>query len=173
MSAMHLSTVAYDVIESSGNAAKNVVQAYRASGQRMAQLVAQRWDTAFAQSRPQLSVETAKNATAAKHLVGSFYTKGLISTTNGATDVIAKLVKLAGASVQSALGNAQRLQTKTGIKTIDTLAQVSLPSLVAISTLASSAEQQTATLARKAAEGSVLRVAKLAAKRSVKNTVRI
>ena len=65
MSAQQLSTVAYDVIVSSGNTAKNVINAYRAGGERVAGVIEQRWDTAFAQSRKQLSAETAKNATAA------------------------------------------------------------------------------------------------------------
>jgi hypothetical protein len=76
MSAQQFSTVAYDVIVASGNTAKNVVNAYRVGGERVAGLVEQRWDRAFKESRAQLSAETAKNATAAK-LVAGYYTKSL------------------------------------------------------------------------------------------------
>jgi hypothetical protein len=168
MSAQQLSTVAYDVIVSSGNTAKNVITAYRAGGERVADLLEQRWDKAFAQSRAQLSAETAKNAKAAKQLVGGYYARGLTVSTDSATDMVAQLVKLAGGGVERALASAEKVQAKTGITTIDTLAQATLPGVVALSTLASSVEQQTAVLARKVAGDSVLHVAKRAAKRVAK-----
>jgi hypothetical protein len=168
MSAQQLSTVAYDVIVASGNTAKNVVNAYRAGGERVAGLVEQRWDRAFKESRAQLSAETAKNATAAKQLVGGYYTKSLTVTTDSATDVIAQLVKLAGGGVERALASAHLVQAKTGITTIDTLAQATLPGVVAISTFASTVEQQSAVLARKVAGDSVLHAAKRAAKRATR-----
>jgi hypothetical protein len=171
MSAQQLSTVAYDVIESTGNTAKNVINAYLAGGQRVGQAVEQRWDSAFAQSRPQLSRETAQNATAAKHLVGGYYARSLNITTTGANDVVAQLVKLAGGGIERALANAQLLQAKTGITTIDTLAQGAMPGVVAISTFASTVEQQTAELARKVAGNDVLVKAKRAVKRSAKKAV--
>jgi hypothetical protein len=149
MSAQQLSTVAYDVIVSSGNTAKNVINAYRAGGERVAGAIEQRWDNAFAQSRKQLSAETAKNAIAAKQLVGGYYTKGLTVTTDSASGIVAQLVKVLGGGVERALAGAELVQAKTGIHTIDTLAQATMPGVVALSTLASQAEQQTAALTRK------------------------
>lgn len=168
MSAQQLSTVTYDVIVSYGNTAKHVVNAYRAGGERVAGLLEQSWDRAFAQSRAQLSAETAKNAQAAKHLVGGYYSKSLSVTSDSATDVIAQLVKLAGGGVERALAGAEKVQAKTGFKTIDTLAQATLPGAVALCTLASTVEKQTAVLARKVAGDSVTYMAKRAAKRGTK-----
>ncbi len=169
MSAQQLSTIAYDVIVSSGNTAKNVINAYRAGGERVAGAIEQRWDTAFAQSRKQLSTETAKNATAAKHLVGGYYTKGLAVTTDSASGIVAQLVKVLGGGVARALAGATLVQAKTGTHTIDTLAQASMPGVAALSTLASQAEQQTAALTRKIKGNSTLAVAKRAAKRVAKH----
>jgi hypothetical protein len=86
--------------------------------------------------------------------------------------VIAQLVKLAGGGVERALASAHLVQAKTGITTIDTLAQATLPGVVAISTFASTVEQQSATLVRKVAGDSVLHTAKRAAKRAVKSAAR-
>jgi hypothetical protein len=151
MSVQQFSTVAYDVIVASGNTAKNVVHAYRAGGERVAGLLEQRWDRAFKESRAQLSAETAKNATAAKQLVGGYYAKGLTVTTDSATEVIAQLVKVLGGGVERTLAGVELVQAKTGLNTIDTLAQATLPGVVALSNLASTVEQQSATLVRKVA----------------------
>jgi hypothetical protein len=162
MSAQQLSTVAYDVIVASGNTAKNVIHAYRAGGERVAGLLEQRWDSAFAQSRTQLSAETAKNATAAKQLVGGYYTKGLSAASDSATDIVAQLVKVLGGGVERALAGAEMVQAKTGINTLDTLAQVTMPGVVALSSLASQVEKKSAMLARNIKGNSVLNVTKRA-----------
>ena len=49
MSAKNLSTVAADLIESYGNTAKNVIDAYRAGGERVVSLLEQRWNQALKQ----------------------------------------------------------------------------------------------------------------------------
>ncbi len=168
MSAQQLSHVANDVIISYGNTVKNVINAYRAGGERVAGLVEQRWDHAFAQSRAQLSAETAKNATAAKAIVGGYYTRGLSVATDSANEVVAQMVKLANTGVERAANGAELLQAKTGIHAIDTVAQATLPGAVALSTLASTIEQKSAVLARKIKGNNVLNVARRAAKRKAR-----
>jgi hypothetical protein len=170
MSAQQLSTLAYDVIVASGNTAKNVINAYRAGGERVGGLVEQRWDSAFAQSRPQLTAETAKNATAAKQIVGGYYTKGLTVASDSATDVVAQLVKVLGGGVERALAGVEMVQAKTGITTIDALAQASMPGVVALSTLAAQVEKKSAVLARKIKGDNVLNVAKRASALRKKRT---
>ena len=51
MTAKNLSTVACDLIESYGNTAKNVIDAYRAGGEHAVSLLEQRWSRAMKQSR--------------------------------------------------------------------------------------------------------------------------
>jgi hypothetical protein len=170
MSTQQLSTVTYDLIESYGNTAKNVIHAYRVGGERVAGLLEQRWNVAFEQSLPQLSA--AANAAAAKQLVGGYYAKGLNVTTDSATDMVAQLVKLAGSGVERAASNANLFETKTGVTALNTLAQATLPGVVALSTLAAQMEQKSAVLARKIKGDSVLNVAKRASALRKKRTAK-
>jgi hypothetical protein len=149
MRTQKLSTVATDVIASTGNTAKNVIQAYRVGGERVVGLLEQRWDSAFKASRAKLSAETAKNAAAAQQMVSNYTTKGLVITTNGAQGVVNQLVKLADAGVERVAANASLFEEKTGVTALNTLAQATLPSVVVLSTFAAQMEQKSAVLARK------------------------
>jgi hypothetical protein len=162
MNAKKLSTVATDVIESTGNTAKNVIAAYREGGERVVGLLEQRWNRALQESRAQLTAETAKNATAAQQAFSGYYTKGLVVTTNGAQGVVEQMVKLAGAGVERVAANANLFEEKTGVTALNTLAQASLPGAVVLYTLATQLEQKSAVLVRKAKGDSVLHVAKRA-----------
>ena len=57
MSTKALSSVTTDLITSYGNTAKNVINAYRAGGERVADFFEQRWERALEQSRSQLVPE--------------------------------------------------------------------------------------------------------------------
>ena len=151
MSAKKLSTVATDVIESYGNTAKNVIHAYRNGGERVVDLLQKNWDRALRESRSQLAAGVASNATAAQQAVCGYYIKGLTLTTNGAEQAVSQIVKLAGTGVERVAANASRFEEKTGVKALNTLAQVTLPSAVALSTLATKIEKKSAALASKIA----------------------
>lgn len=156
MSAKNLSTVASDLIESYGNTAKNVIDAYRAGGERVVSLIEQRWNQALKQSRSELTAETAKNASAAQLAFSVYYTKGLNLTTNGAQQVVSQLVKLAEAGVERVAANASAFEEKTGVTTLDTLAKAAAPSALVLSKLAAQLEQKTAELASKIAGDDVV-----------------
>ncbi len=151
MSAKNLSTVAADLIESYGNTAKNVIDAYRAGGERVVSLLEQRWNRALKESRSELTAETAKNASAAQLAFSVCYTKGLILTTNGAQQVVSQWVKVAEAGVERAAANASLFEEKTGVSTLSTLAKATTPAALALSKLAAQIEQKTAELASKIA----------------------
>jgi hypothetical protein len=151
MSAKNLSTVAADLIGSYGNTAKNVIDAYRAGGERVVTLLEQRWNQALKQSRTELTAETAKNATAAQLAFSAYYTKGLTLTTNGAQQVVTQLVKLAETGVERAAANAALFEEKTGVNTLSTIAQATAPGALALSKLAAQIEQKSADLASKIA----------------------
>ncbi|MDP1742593.1 hypothetical protein [Polaromonas sp.] len=151
MSAKNLSTVAADLIESYGNTAKNVIDAYRAGGERVVSLLEQRWNKALRQSRTELTDETAKNARAAQAAFSAYYTKGLTLTTNGAQQVVTQLVKLAETGVERAAANAAMFEEKTGVNTLSTIAHVTAPGALALSKLAAQIEQKSAELANKIA----------------------
>ena len=151
MSAKNLSTVAADLIESYGNTAKNVIDAYRAGGERVVSLLEQRWNQALKQSRTELTAETAKNATAAQLAFSAYYAKGLNLTTNGAHQVVTQLVKLAETGVERAAANAALFEEKTGVNTLSNIAQATTPGALALSKLAGQIEQKSAELASKMA----------------------
>lgn len=155
MSAKKFSTVATDVIESYGNTAKNVIHAYRAGGERVAGLLEKGWDRALKESRSQLAEGVARNANAAQQVLNGYYTKGLTLTSDGAEQVVDQMVKLAGTGVQRVAANAHRFEEKTGVTALNTLAQATLPGVVALSTLATMIEVTSATLASKIAGAKV------------------
>jgi hypothetical protein len=158
MSAKNLSTVATDLIESYGNTAKNVIDAYRAGGERVVTLLEQRWNSALKESRSELTAETAKNARAAQAAFSAYYTKGLTFTTNGAQQVVTQLVKLAETGVERAAANAALFEEKTGASALTTLAAATAPGALALSKLAAQIEQKTAELASKIAGDDVTTV---------------
>ena len=151
MSAKKLSTVTTDVIQSYGNTAKNVIHAYRAGGERVANLLEKGWDRALKESRSQLAEGVARNASSAQQVLNGYYTKGLTLTSDGAEQVVDQMVKLAGSGVQRVAANAHRFEEKTGVTALNTLAQATLPTAVALSTLATKIEVSSANLASKVA----------------------
>ena len=151
MTAKNLSTVATDLIESYGNTAKNVIDAYRAGGERAVSLLEQRWNRAMKQSRSELTAETAKNAAAAQIAFSAYYSKGLDLTTKGATQVLGHLVKALEQGVERVAANASAFEEKTGVTTFNTLAAATAPGALALSKLASQIEQKSAALASKIA----------------------
>ena len=154
MRAKNLAIVTTDLIESYGNTAKNVINAYQLGGERVAVALEQRWDSALQASRAQLSAEVAKNASAAQKAFGGYYTKGLQLTSGSAHGVVDQLVKLAETGVQSVAANASLFEEKTGLakyKALDTLAQATVPAVLVVADLAAKIEAQSALLAAKAA----------------------
>jgi secreted Zn-dependent insulinase-like peptidase len=151
MTAKNLSTVAVDLIESYGNTARNVIDAYRAGGERAVSLLEQRWNSALKQSRSELTAETVKNAAAAQMAFSAYYTKGLNLTTNGAAQVVSQLVKVLEEGVERVAANASAFEEKTGVTTLNTLAAATAPGALALSKLAAQIEQKTADLASKIA----------------------
>ena len=156
MSAKNLSTVATDLIEAYGNTAKNVIDAYRAGGERAVTLLEQRWNRALKESRPQLTAEVAKNASAAQLAFSVMYCKGLNQSTQGAQQLVSQIIKLAETGVERVAANAALFEEKTGVTALTTLAKATAPAAVVLSKVASQIEQQTAELACKIAGDEVV-----------------
>lgn len=149
MSAKNLSTVATELIVTSGKTAHNVIKAYHAGGERIVTALEQRWNKALRQSRPELSAETAKNASAARSAFTAYYSKGLDLTSNGAQQVVTQLVKVAEAGVERAAANAALFEVKTGVTTLNTIAKATAPAALALSNFADQIEHKSALLARR------------------------
>ena len=150
MSTKALSNVTTDLINSYGNTAKNVINAYRAGGQRVANFVEQRWERALEQSRSQLVPEVRNNAKHAQKILGSYYVKGLAFTTNGADTVVDQLVSFAGQGVQQVAANANRFEEKTGVA-LDRFTVAVAPVAAVVTKLASHIELKSGELADKIA----------------------
>lgn len=160
MRAKKLATVTCHVIDAYGNTAKNVIQAYRAGGERVVRLLDRRWNQAMKQSRPQLAARVVKNAGVVQQVIHNYTLRGLSATSGGAQSVVNQMVKLADAGVHGLSVNADRFEDKTGAHMLSTLAQAALPSAVALSALANQIERKSAHLARRIAGDKVVAVAK-------------
>lgn len=159
MSSKNLSTVTNDLIVSYGNTAKNVINAYRAGGERVADFFEQRWERALEQSRSQLVPEVRNNAKHAQRVLGSYYVKGLAFTTNGADTVVDQLVSFAGQGVQQVAANANRFEEKTGVA-LDRFTVAVAPVATVVTKLATQIEQKSGELAGKIAGTPVTATAK-------------
>ncbi len=147
MNAKSLSTVTTDVIESYGNAAKNVIHAYRLGHQRVARFVDQRWESAVQQTAARLRVEARNNALTAQKAVSGMYVKGIDLTSAGADKVVDKFVEMAGKGVQQVATNAKAFEKRTGVTTLNVIAKAAVPAVAVVSDLAGKIEQGSSRLA--------------------------
>jgi hypothetical protein len=98
--------VATNALGQFGNAAHQVIALYREGGERIAAAANERWDTAFAQAKPQLDAETRKNAKHFKEVVGGYWTRAIALSTDGATIAIDTVVGAAITGVERMAGYA-------------------------------------------------------------------
>ncbi len=152
MTAKNLSTVASDLIASSANTARNMIDAYAAGGERLVTSLEQRWSRALKASRSELTAEVAKNASAAQVAFSVIYSKGLTLTTEGAQQVVSQVARVMEAGVDRAAANANLFEAKTGVTPFSSLATATAPAALALSKLAAQVEQKTAELADKVAK---------------------
>ena len=150
MTAKKLSTLSQDFIDAYGNTARNVIQAYRASGERVAGFVEQRWEQAMEQTRGQLVAEVHDNARHAQKVIGGYYARGLAFTTEGADAVVNQLVTLAGQGLQQVAANASRFEEKTGVA-LERFTAAVAPVTTIATKLATQIEQKSGELVSKIA----------------------
>ncbi len=149
MSQPSLSHVATDLIQTYGNTARNVINAYRAGGERLGDLFEQRYVRALKASSSELAPEVRENALATQKMVSAYYAKGIALTTEGAAAVVDNVVKYSGMGVKQVAANAGKFGEKTGVTALHSLAQATVPAAVAVSELAARLEEKTAALAGK------------------------
>jgi hypothetical protein len=148
-----LSTVTTDLIASYGNTARNVINAYRASGERVAVFLDQRWERALNQSSDQLAADVRKNAQALHDLLNGYYSKGIALTSAGADALVDKAVELAGQGVSQVAANASRFEEQTGTAALTQIAQAAVPAALAVGKVVSQIEQKSGEIAEKIAGG--------------------
>ncbi len=152
MSAQNLSSVATSLIQTYGNTARNVVNAYRVGNERVAGLVDQRWESAVMKSARKLSAEVRSNALSAEKKLSGYYIKGITLYSDGADLAISRAVTLAAKGVQQVAANATRFEKATGSQSLNKIAVAAVPAVVAVSKVAEKIEARSTQLV-KAAQG--------------------
>ncbi|HEY0824237.1 MAG TPA: hypothetical protein VGD76_10655 [Ramlibacter sp.] len=79
--------------------AQRAIAGWRAGGDRLGQAARARWDRAFAESSPQLSPETRRNASHFRDVVARRYARGVELSATGAERAVTALVQAAQAAV--------------------------------------------------------------------------
>lgn len=151
MAHQKLATVTNELIESYGNTAKNVINAYRVGNERAISYMDQSWLTAVNKAGTRLSTKARNNAVAAEKKLTAYYTKGVEVTSANADLVINKAVELAGKSVVQVAANAGRFEKSTGVTTLSTLATAAVPAAQAVTKVAAKIEARSSALATKLA----------------------
>ncbi len=166
MSAKNLATVTNELIESYGNTAKNVINAYRVGNERAVGYVDQSFATAVKKTGTRLSAEVRGNAVAAQKKISALYVQGVTLTSDSADVAINKAVELAEKGVEQVAANASRFEKATGVAALNTLAVAAVPAAQAVTKVAAKLEAKSGALANKIA-GKTAKVKVAAVKRTV------
>lgn len=166
MSAKNLSTVTNELIESYGNTAKNVINAYRVGNERAASYVDHRWAAAVKKAGSRLSAEVRGNAVAAQKKISALYLQGVTLSSDGADVAVDKAMALAGQGVKQVAANASRFEQTLGVTTLHSLAAAAVPAAQAVTNVANRLEARSGALANRIA-GSKAKVKVAAVKRTV------
>jgi hypothetical protein len=170
MTAQKLSTVTNEIIESSGNTAKNVINAYRVGSDRAVVFMDQSFVAALDKAGTRLSTEARNNALAAEKKITAFYTKSVETSIKNANDVVSKAVELAEKGVVQVAANAGRFEKSTGMTTLTSLAEAAIPAAQAVTKVAAKLEIQSGRLANKMA-GKSVKIKAVPVKRAVAKKV--
>ena len=102
MNSTPITTVATHLIDGFDNTAHTLLDAWRDGHERLGAAAKERWDTAFEQSKPQLTAETRKNATHAQKVFAGYYNRGFELAAGGATVAVDTVVQAARVAVERA-----------------------------------------------------------------------
>ncbi|WP_296508261.1 hypothetical protein [Rhodoferax sp.] len=171
MTATTLTLATNDLINTYGNTAKNVINAYRLGNARAAGYVEKTWSAAVQKAGKRISSEVRTNALSAQKKLTGYYVQGVTLTTDSADIAVNKAVELAGKSLEQVAVNANRFEQSTGLSTLSTVANAAVPAVVAVQKVAAKLEAKSGDLATRIA-GSKVKAKAATAKRVVKKAVR-
>ena len=115
MTARTLSSATNQLIETYGNTAKNVINAYRIGNERVVGFMDQRWESALSRTGRKLTAEVRGNALSAQKKLSAYYTQGYTLATDSADVLVNKAVALAGKGIHQVAANAGQFEKKTGV----------------------------------------------------------
>ena len=151
MSTKNLSSVATAVIESYGNTAINMINAYRVGGERVIGFVDQRFEAAVNTGAARLSDELRTNLIDTEKRISGYYAKGLQVGTDRAETVVSTAVELANKGVAGIAANAERFDQATKLGALGMLNRVAMPAATAMSEVVVRIEEGSSQLAKKVA----------------------
>jgi hypothetical protein len=151
MSRKNLSSVATAVIESYGNTAINMINAYRVGSERVIGFVDQRFEAAVNTGAVRLSDELRTNLIDTEKRISGYYAKGLQVGTERAETVVSTAVELANKGVAGIAANAERFDQATKLGALEMLNRVALPAATAMSGVVVRIEEGSSQLAKKVA----------------------
>jgi hypothetical protein len=179
MSKKNLSSVATAVIESYGNTAINVINAYRVGGERVIGFFDQRFEAAVNTGAARLSDELRDNLIGTEKRISGYYSRGLQLGTDRAESAVNTAVELASKGVDRIAANAERFDQATKFGALEAINRVALPAATAVSEVVERIEEGSSQLVKrvagqpavvKAAVKQVKAVRKAAAKTAKKAT---
>lgn len=147
----NLSSVATAVIESYGNTAINMINAYRVGGERVIGFVDQRFEAAVNTGGSRLSDELRTNLIGTEKRISGYYAKGLQLGTDRAESAVGTAVELANKGVVSIAANAERFDQATKFGALEMLNRVAMPAATAMSEVVVRIEEGSSQLAKKVA----------------------
>jgi hypothetical protein len=151
MSSKNLSSVATAVIESYGNTAINMINAYRVGGERVIGFVDQRFEAAVNTGAARLSDELRSNLIGTEKRISGYYAKGLQMGTDRAETVVSTAVELANKGVAGIAANAERFDQATKIGALDMINRVAMPAATVVSEVVVRIEEGSSQLAKRVA----------------------
>ena len=151
MCTKNLSTVANAVIESYGNTAINIINAYRFGGERVIGFVDQRFEAAVNTGAARLSDELRTNLIGTEKRISGYYAKGLHFGTDRAETAVGTAVDLANKGVAGIAANAERFDQATNLGALEMLNRVALPAANAVSQVVVRIEEGSSQLAKRVA----------------------
>lgn len=151
MANQKLATVTNELIESYGNTAKNVINAYRVGNERAAVFMDEQFVAALEKAGSRLSPKARKSALSAEQKLTAYYVRGVEVTSDNANLVVNKAVELAGKGVVQVSANAGRFEKSTGVTTLSSLATAAVPAAKAVTKVVAKIEAKSGELATKLA----------------------
>jgi len=171
MSTKNLSGVATAVIESYGNTAINMINAYRVGGERVIGFVDQRFEAAVNTGAARLSDELRTNLIDTEKRISGYYAKGLQVGTDRAETVVSTAVELANKGVAGIAANAERFDQVTKLNALGMLNRVAMPAATAMSEVVVRIEEGSSQLAKRVAGKSAIVKAATKKAKTVKKVV--
>ena len=151
MSKKNLSSVATAVIDSYGNTAINVINAYRAGGERVIGFFDQRFEAAVNTGAARLSDELRTNLIDTEKRISGFYARGLQVGSERAESAVSSAVELAHKGVERMAANAERFDQATKLGALEAINRLALPAATAVSQVVERIEEGSSQLAQRVA----------------------